>query len=285
MIVGWASSMNRVATEQDRKEILPLWNSTFGDEESFIQWAMEEYAGFEHVYVAKAEEQVAAFLLAVPCSCNNSKGIYMFALATNPVFQKQGMMTSLMEYAQAEEQSKGAKFAALIPATQPLYQFYEKRGYGQTLHVRQVGREISANLFASARFDTVTANRLGVLREKFLQEPFVRFSQQQLGGILQDLYSSGAETAETENGYAIYFYNRNALAIAEMGAVTGMETELLQAIREKTGHTKATITVSDNSNLFLGEGTLQPMAMIKSFEDGLPLEKAYLRFAFEEITK
>ena len=276
--------MNKMADEQDRKEIFALWQSTFEDEQAFIEWALDEYAGFEHVYVARREQQLAAFLLAVPCSCNGVQGIYLFALATSPAFQKQGIMTELMAFAQEQERKAGAKFAALIPASQPLFAFYEKRGYTQTLQVRKVAREIPPNLFAKAAFDTITANRLGVLREKFLPEPYVHFTQQQLGGVLQDLYSSGAETAETERGYAVYFYNRNELTIAEMAAVSGAETELLQAIREKTGHTKATITVGDNSNLFLGEGMLQPAAMIQLFEPGLPLERAYLRFAFEEIS-
>lgn len=275
--------MNRVAQHKDTAQIIALWQAVFGDEEAYIRRCLDQFAGEGQVYVAEEAGEIVSFLLAVPCFAGDADGRYYYALATKESHRGRGLMGGLLQYAEQAEQQKGAVFSCLIPAEESLFAYYAKQGYSTCINLRRISRQIKRNLLAVAEFDTVTTSRLPQLRERFLKVPFIGFSNGKLADILSDLYSSGAETAETDNGYAVYFVNKDELLIAEMGAETNHAEYLMQAIRERTGCELAHITLPECSGLYNGEGRLVPYALVKSHTSDFKAEGYYLRFALDEI--
>ena len=82
---------------------------------------------------------------------------------------------------------------------------------------------------------------------------------------------------ETENAYRVYFTENDRLVIKEIFAASTLHAmQLLQAVRERTGYESAQVLISDNSQLFLGEGTKEPVYLIRGLD-----EDVYVNLMFE----
>ncbi len=62
-------------------------------------------------------------------------GHYIYAAATLPEYEGQGIMTGLLDFCCKRAAAAGDAFSCLVPASDSLFQFYEKRGY-RTLFYR-----------------------------------------------------------------------------------------------------------------------------------------------------
>ena len=80
-------------------------------------------------FVALYDNQVVAMLSAIPIKYGNDKGHQLFALATDPLYQKLGIATLLFNEVDKILKNVGSKFSILIPATESLYSYYKKQGY------------------------------------------------------------------------------------------------------------------------------------------------------------
>lgn len=278
--------MYRKGNSADWTQVISLWGKVFGDSPDVVERCITNFIGKENIYVAQQDDIIVSILFAVPCWIGDRKGRYLFALATNPDFRGSGSMTALMEYAEQQEKNKGAEFACLIPATDELYAYYDKRGYSETIYLRAVTRPIRKNILAQAEIDTVSASRLELLRKQYMKFPYIAFSDESYREIIADVYAAGAETAETTGAYAVYYYNKDTLLVAELGARSDQEaSELLEAIAQRTGIFTVEITLAEESKLFEAEGMQQKVGMLKPLASSLPQQPYYLRFALDEIWK
>ena len=226
----------RIATQADRPVLNDLWQQAFGDGPEFSNFVFDKFAGFDHTYVEDQGGQIAASACAVPVTLGARRGVYLYGLNTRAELRGKGIMRTLMQTLEQQLVSDGAAFTVLVPANEPLFGFYEKLGYEALITHRIVKKEVKPNLWVKADFDTLTAPRLAAAREQFLPHPYVAFAAQPHAAMVQNLYTSGATTVQTEQGYGIFFVQRDTMMFRELAAESNFAaTQILEAARQKSG--------------------------------------------------
>ena len=125
-------------------------------------------------------------------------------------------------------------------------------------------KEIRPNLWARAEFDTLTAQRLAAARQRFLEPPYVAFEPQAHAAMVQNLYTDGATTVETDEGYGVFFTQGDTLVFKELAATGNLAaTRILEAARQHTACDRAKLELPRYGEVFLGEGEARPYGMLK----------------------
>lgn len=266
----------RRAQEKDRAGLTELWQQAFGDGEAFIRFVLDRFAGLENIWLEEQAGQIAGYLCAVPVTMAGLRGFYLYGVNTRASLRGGGVMSRLLE-AFCREAAKTAAFAALVPAGGPLFGFYERLGFETLFFHRQVERQLRVNLWAQADFDTLTARRLAAVRARFQKAPYVAFADGPHAAMVQNLYSEGATTVETEGGYGVFFIEKDPqqqdyLVFKELAAASdSAATALLEAVRLRTGCSRAVLELPGESGPFLGEGKPQPYGMLRWLGEKQPL--------------
>ncbi len=106
-----------------------LWQQAFGDPVSFIDGFFA--AGFapERCRCLQQNGQLAAALYWFDCTCAGQKLAYVYAVATDTAFRRQGLCHALMEDTLRHLKSLGYAAALLVPADGSLRQFYARMGF------------------------------------------------------------------------------------------------------------------------------------------------------------
>ncbi|HIV87283.1 MAG TPA: GNAT family N-acetyltransferase [Candidatus Pygmaiobacter gallistercoris] len=253
----------RKAEERDRAALQALWQQAFGDDAAFVDFVLDRFAGLENIFLTERAGEVAAFACAVPVTLGRLRGIYLYGVNTRADLRGQGIMRELLGEIHADAAARGLDFAVLVPEGEKLFGFYEKLGYQTLFYHRIVEKEIRPNLWAQAEFDTLTAPRLAAAREKFLEQPYIAFEGGAHAAMVQNLYTDGATTVQTEEGYGVFFTERETLVFRELAASGNRAaTRILEAARQQTGCDKARLELPRYGEVFLGEGKIIPYGML-----------------------
>lgn len=275
----------QVATPAQTTQITKLWQTVFGDTPEFIERNLRKFVGADNAFVALENGKVVAQLMAVPCTAARYHGVYLYALATNPAQQKNGVMSALMDVAELAKAKQGAQFAVLIPAGEALYHFYRKRGYEHEVNLRSFDLNVSLAHAPSADFSPITGEYLAEMRQKYMPGMYVDFIPLRYEEILRDFFEEGGGSATTAQGYALYkIAATGELLIAELGATdTNAAIDIVNALGHKWGAAKTRITLPAQSPLFNGRGVTVPAGLYKMLDQSLQLETLYYRLGFDEL--
>lgn len=245
----------RIACGADKPQLAANWQDAFGDGTAYIDFVFDRFAGLAHTYVSEQDGAVVASLCAVPVTLGRYQGIYLYGVNTKKEYRSKGIMDVLLRYVHETEKQNGAAFSVLIPASESLFGYYEKYGYQTVFYRHILRRPIRNNIWAQADFDTITAPRLNMLRHRFLEHEIVEFEPSAHAAMMQDLYTGGATTVETEGGYGIFFEMDGTLAFKEFLACDNLAANrLLEAARQHTGCENAALFLPRYSEVYLGEG-------------------------------
>lgn len=253
------------AVAADLPILKQIWLSVFKDSEKFTDFAMSLC---DEIYIVRENNEIASMVITgIDLTAGGKKGFYIYGLCTWPEYQGKGYAKQLVNYVCEEKLSAGYQFVLTQPAEKNLFEFYRKLGFDGTTYLRKAKVDIKKNLWATATFDAVTAGRFKEIRSKFSEDEVVHFSQKGYEKFAEYVYSEGGATAETENGYCLYYETEDKIVVRDMFAKTDRDAAmLLQAIRERCGKETAEVQLSQNSTLFLGEGSLQPHCVIKNLD-------------------
>lgn len=266
------------ATPQDIPRAKALWTLMFDDgTPGFCDFVFSRCKA-EDIYIVKEDEKTVSMLLAIAdLEYKGQKGFYLYSACTHPDYRGKGYMHSLAEYALSDQARQGKTFCMLKPADEKLFDFWKSVGFDNITQVRCVEVEIKKNIWTNAQFDIVTASRFKLLRDKFCEENFIHYTSKGYETFAYSHYTSGGSTVETEDAYGVYYVEGDTMRFVELLATSTLNAvKLLQAARERTGCEKATVYLSPQSNLFLGEGKTIDWCMIKGIGDevyaNLPVE-------------
>ncbi len=114
-------------------QIVNLWRETFGDDEDFVRYFLRYHdADDGAVYMALEGDELCAMFFTFDVTVGELYGSYVYAAATAPSYRGRGLFSALLE----RLEDFGGDFVTLIPASDELYDFYARRGFGVTLHSR-----------------------------------------------------------------------------------------------------------------------------------------------------
>ena len=276
----------RIAQPKDKPGLLHLWHRVFGDNPEYAARCLDIFAGLENVLVAEtAPNGVIAMLLMVPCRAGPHRGIYLYALATEPAHRGQGVMRALMAESERLAVRDSAVFTVLIPASEGLYSYYQKHGYGHQLSLRHLALSWSLQAAETGlSWGALSPRLLAKLRKRWLDIPTIYFEGKRAVLIAQDLAEGGTLLAEGARGYAVYKPQNSTLLVAELAAQNnGAAQDMLHALMKQTKTNRARLTLPMASTLFAGQGVLRHTALLKSLSPAFCFQDStYLRFAMDD---
>ena len=159
----------------DLTQLHALWKDVFGDEEGYIDLFFSRAFAGSHPFAVVENGEVQSALYLLDCQLQSGArrydGYYLYAAATKPQYRRRGLMRALIEEAKAFMHETGKDFIVLVPATKPLYDYYEKFGFVPKLY-RWAGTlcgtgKTQPDLIKNARYASLPAGNA----DRFLWTP------------------------------------------------------------------------------------------------------------------
>lgn len=274
--------MIRLMQAGDLPLMKELWLEAFGGSPESAEGVITRFAGETHAWVDEQDGQLTAMALTPPVQIGRHKGVYLCGLATAKAWQGRGIATELLQHIADLLAQVGVEFIALIPESDQLFSFYEKRGYKAAFPRRKLELPLHRNLWSQAEFDAVPVRAIGELRAKFCPN-VVQLSQEAMLETMTDLYARGITVVSNANGYGMYFREDNNLRFVELMAYNDKGVKcILEAAREREVIAEqASFTVPDESTLFLGEGIRYMHGMIRFLGQPFDVSDSYLGLALD----
>lgn len=220
--------MIRFATEENLNELKALWAKTFGDPQQAIDLYFKEGCQLSDVLVDIEGGRLCAMASMLPlrlaCGGQSVEGRYIYAVATDESERGKGRSTRLLEYAHTVMKEQGVAASILVPASEGLFSFYERRGYRRAFRLQRrsvSAAELQKNAVPPHKFSSCGAERYYQLRKIAFAEcaPFAEWEEPQLRFAMQLARLYGAEIfhIRTDAGEAA------AYGICQQGMVTVKE--------------------------------------------------------------
>lgn len=114
-----------------------LWKQAFGDEDAFLDAFFERGFSDQRCRCAIENGRLAAALYWFDCEYQGAKLAYLYAVATDTAFRRQGVCRALMEDTHRLLKAQGYAGALLVPGTTSLAEVYRPMGYRYCTHIRE----------------------------------------------------------------------------------------------------------------------------------------------------
>lgn len=111
-----------------------IWKKCFLDTDKGTEFVFENIYPGSRCYGCFKGNVCCASLYLIEGKTADKNGVlqkvhYLFGAATLPEYRREGIMSSLIEYALMDSFKEGDKASVLLPANEGLYFYYEKLGY------------------------------------------------------------------------------------------------------------------------------------------------------------
>lgn len=144
----------RTANQADIPVLYSLWQEAFGDEKETIDLFFDTCFQPQNILVAVCGGRVRSVVYLLEATLINGeerfRAFYIYAAATEKSYRGQGLMRALLDFSAETAQTRGADYLYLVPASEPLFQYYEKCGF-QTAFQKQLCTLTRAQLFEYAK--------------------------------------------------------------------------------------------------------------------------------------
>jgi predicted acetyltransferase len=137
--VKWVIAL---AKDSQKEELAQLWQLCFGDPMEYIHHFFERKFDPSKTLVYWSDHRIVSVVYMLPASIyleNRHEPVqYIYAVCTHPDYRKRGIMEQMMEYACDEAAAAGQRFSTLLPASDPLYDYYGRLSYREYFKKRQI---------------------------------------------------------------------------------------------------------------------------------------------------
>lgn len=134
-----------------------LWQEAFCDTDEFLDSFFSVAFSPDHCRIILTDNRVRSALYWFDCTWNEKKLAYLYAIATAEPFRGQGFCHKLLKDTHLHFKQSGYTGSLLVPASKPLFHFYEAMGYQTFCY----NREYILNSHASSVLDEAATLRTG----------------------------------------------------------------------------------------------------------------------------
>lgn len=270
------------ATEADLEQLIAFRRQAFGGSRQQAEDWLCGIIGLDNLLLlakdmAQQKPRIAAMLGAVPVECGHHRGVWFCGMATIPELRGRGLMTKLLSTCMRAYGANGCDFAVTAPENSRAARKLGEMGFENRFPLRIIRKPIAHNLWARADFDAMTVRRLIDTRQRY-QPGCVLLPESSISEMIKRLYRQGLTIVSNPRGYGLYCQNDDVLQFIELQADNDHSADiLLQAAREQTGATRASILLAENQTLYLGEGKRCGYGMICFLNRPFPVTDVYFR--------
>ena len=115
--------------DDDLRDIVRLWQACFHDETAFVHTCLSRYYDRRRAFVRKVGGRVVAVCLLISCVCEVGKVGYLYGIATEEAYRRQGLAGAVICEAIGYARACAMDAVVLIPANDDLRRYYEKFGF------------------------------------------------------------------------------------------------------------------------------------------------------------
>jgi predicted acetyltransferase len=274
--------MIRHASEGDIIQLKSLWDQSFNDPLSYIDFIYNNVARPADTLVYDSgDNTLAAMMTLVPTNFvfqdKAVRTMYVYGAATDRRYQRQGIMTAMLRY--AEEYAKNLEFllSVLVPGERHLFDYYRGRGYGADFNCRVLNLKpgmISPDIIPEndCGFDTITAAQFYGIRHAALSAtPHVEWNIKQLEFVFADLKIYGEHIAHYQGrygeSYAVYGVQKKKMHIKEcMGSSDEAVMAVIKDVIQQNDPKAVTLQLPMSSKLFGRAGKVMRYGMAKPLQ-------------------
>ncbi|MEL1134403.1 GNAT family N-acetyltransferase [Desulfitobacterium sp. THU1] len=287
----------RLAYSEDIVRLKEIWQRCFGDTDSFIDFYFTHRFKAEQTAVYLQDNSIAAMLTMIPIQWVDgiSKGIkidgaMLYAIATHPDYQHQGIATELMGWAKNYLQDRQVELCVLVPAEAHLFKFYAQQGYQVGFAVQETvlsAEEMRASsepgFPCSVRPTTsLVYNRI---RNQLLQGSiYIAYGEEEIAYQKRVSQLSGEDIYElnfngTQGCAAVERMDEKRVLIKELILSANLIPEGLGALAQKIA-AKEFIMRTPAGSMTMG-GQIRPFGMLTTSNAELLGKTGYLGLAFD----
>ena len=169
-----------IAQKKDLPHLTKLWCRCFGDTEHDVS---EFWKIFDNitVFIARDKSPVS-MMCALPVTyfdeCGQAqRASYLYAVCTHEDYRGKGLCRNLTAFAEKTLAKQGSQFACLVPASEKLFDFYQKLGYQTAFYHEKY--TISAE--GKAKIKQIDVAAYQNLRQMQLYSDFISYDEWLLG--------------------------------------------------------------------------------------------------------
>lgn len=236
---------------QNRDEIQEIWQRSFGDEEAYVDFYLQNRMTEETMLLYYLDGKAVSMASFLPVEYRkgeeNIPSRYVYAVATLPGYRGRGYATKLLEFAKTYYQEP----FILSPADETLCGYYEKLGFREAFKgkaepepdIRMMELPVSEEADSFDFSEQITPEEYADIREAhFLQEGFVRWPEDAVSYAMAENAYCGGKTllvcrAEELKNKAILMYRMDGecLLVEETTLSDEELRELMPRLLEETG--------------------------------------------------
>ena len=238
-----------------------LWREAFSDTDELLDGFFSRVFSFRRCLCVKEGEELIGALYWFDCEYDGKKVAYIYAVATRRDYRGRGVCASLMARAHECLAGQGYALAILAPASEGLFDFYERLGYADCTAITETVIEASGRAISLRR---IGAEEYAALRKAMLPK----------GSVIQD----GENLAFLEISAQLYAGDGVLLAI--QGEDSAEDLRIIELLGNLTfggdivsyfGYKRAIARICGESKRF---------TMCKIFDDAVAKPK-YFGFIFD----
>lgn len=124
-----AYKTSAVKITSEMRDIMHIWGKCFGETDLSVYTFLSRYYFSHCALTEKRDGHVVSMVFMIPCQTVFGNAAYLYGIATEPAYQKQGISSKLIRKMLVRCKEAGFRFSFLIPEGPSNVAFYEKFGY------------------------------------------------------------------------------------------------------------------------------------------------------------
>ena len=160
-------------TIQQIPQLKTLWQQAFEDTDAEIDSFFRTGFSKNRCLRVALDGKVVAALYWFNCTVWEKKVAYLYAIATDKAYQRQGIAGKLIRFAHRHLKNEGYQGAVLVPSEESLFGFYERFGYAA---FGSIGEFTCQKAGTPVPFSKISKQAYTTLRKAYLPQ----------GGVLQE---------------------------------------------------------------------------------------------------
>lgn len=127
------------AVNSDIPVLKRIWADVFDESREVLDRFFGDLFMPENTVVERVNGEVVSVVYMLPCAqSDGNRGMYIYAVATDPHFRGKGYATKLLNDANSVAKQRGFAFTVLVPGEPSLFEFYRKKGFDKTIKIKQI---------------------------------------------------------------------------------------------------------------------------------------------------
>lgn len=259
----------RLSSPKYKEKMYSLWQSCFGDDRETIDMFFKNSFSYENAVICtdKAEVVSQLFLLPEKLSLGEKEyfAYYIYAAATAESYRKQGIMGSLLEFTSALAADRKADYLFLVPATEKLFDYYEKFGFYKALYAEKTVFKLAGGEPLDIKnTEPSDIKKAALKREKLLKGVNRVVWRENEIKLFSDFLGDDGKIVFGDDFYVSYSPAENGVFVTEL--LCGGPYENALDVLKKTGENTFFVSVPEEKSAELKNCKRTAVGMIKNIK-------------------